>query len=369
MNSTILQYVLISTLLTSCGGFEKDKNSLLNKPDHKDLVNSFELSRDQAQHFQEQVVTPESLKAAEEKTQEKTQEKSTKKSKKKKNATKEASKLSTETAAAKSIQNTHAGFNYPADYPQDLKDYDNVSKSIWEKFKPMFFQGEQSIMAISYLGVTAGYITISSKNIVKINDKMAFHYYARFKSKEAYSYFYWLDDTIETFIEKSDFLPMKYSLIQREKKQNVDDLELFDFKKLKTFHWYKRVKEGSNKEEKIENYIPRFSQDSFSALQFVRGLPLHKGDLYDFPVVTRGKPWLLKIEVMGEETVSINGNDMKTFRLKAETHFPGVLQKSGDINFWYSADEYRNLVKFQAKVKIGSINGELVEFKPGVLVK
>jgi hypothetical protein len=204
---------------------------------------------------------------------------------------------------------------------------------------------------------------------VKLSDKNAFHYYARFKSKDAFRYFYWLDDTIETFIETSSYLPVKYSLIQREKKQNVDDLELFDFKKLKTYHWYKRVKEGSNKDEKIERYIPRFTQDSFSALQFVRGLPLHKGDLYDFPVVTRGEPWLLKIEVMGEESITVNGNDIKAYRLKAETHFPGVLQKSGDINFWYSADETRKLVKFQAKVKIGSIYGELVEYKPGTLLK
>ena len=80
-------------------------------------------------------------------------------------------------------------------------------------------------------------------------------------------------------------------------------------------------------------------------------------------------PWLLKIEVMGEEVISINGSDINAFKLKAETHFPGVLQKSGDINFWYSADETRKLVKFQAKIKIGSIYGELVEYKPGILVK
>jgi hypothetical protein len=223
-------------------------------------------------------------------------------------------------------------------------------------------------MAISYLGVTAGYITVASKDVVKISDKMAFHYYARFKSQDIYSYFYWLDDTLETFIDKLTFLPIKYALVQREKKQNVDDLQLFDFKKLKTYHWYKRVKEGNNKNEKIENYIPRYAQDSFSALQFVRGLPLHKGDRYDFPAVTRGQPWLLKVEVMGEETISVNDQDVKAYRLKAETHFPGVLQKSGDINFWYAADEGRRLLKFQAKVKIGSIYGELVEYRPGVLV-
>ncbi|MBC7540318.1 MAG: DUF3108 domain-containing protein [Bacteriovorax sp.] len=369
MNSKTLFTLLILTLLSSCGSFEKEKGSLLTKTEHKDLVNVFDINKDQADLFKEKEINTETAKTAEVKA---TEVKTSKKSKNKKGSKIEDAKSATAAAATKSIQATHsatAGFNYPADYPQILKDYDNVSKSIWDKFKPMFFPGEQSIMAISYLGVTAGYITISSKDIVKLGDKTTFHYFARFKSKDAYRYFYWLDDTIETFVEKNQFLPVKYSLIQREKKQNVDDLELFDFKKLKTFHWYKRVKEGNNKDQKIENYISRFTQDSFSALQFVRGLPLQKGDLYDFPVVTRGEPWLLKIEVMGEETISVNGTDIKAFRLKAETHFPGVLQKSGDINFWYSADETRKLVKFQAKVKIGSIYGELVEYKPGVLIK
>lgn len=368
MKSKTLVNLLSLTLLCSCGSFENEKNSLLAKNEHKDLVNSFDINKDQAELYKEKDAKSETAKVPEVKIEEKVQ--ASKKGKDKKAAKFEQARLATATAANKSIQAGHVAsgaFNYPADYPQDLKDYDTVSKSLWEKFKPIFFQGEQSIMAISYLGVTAGYITISSKDIVKIGDKLTYHYYARFKSKDAYRYFYWLDDTIETFIEKSAYLPMKYSLIQREKKQNVDDLELFDFKKLKTYHWYKRVKDGNNKEEKIENYIPRFSQDSFSALQFVRCLPLHKGDLYDFPVVTRGKPWLLKIEVMGEETISVNGDDIRAYRLKAETHFPGVLQKSGDINFWYSADATRKLVKFQAKVKIGSIYGELVEYKPGVL--
>ena len=96
---------------------------------------------------------------------------------------------------------------------------------------------------------------------------------------------------------------------------------------------------------------------------------MHKGSKYDFPVLTRGKAWLLKVEVMGEETISVNSKDVKAYKLQAETHFPGVLQKSGDINFWYATDESRRLLKFQAKVKIGSIFGELVEYKPGVLAK
>lgn len=356
--------LLTLTLLAACGSFEEDKKDLMAPVEEKkDLVDAFDISKEQAEKYTPEVVVTEPAPVAEAKTVKGKPEKTKKgKQAEEKKAEKAKPVEVSKAAIAK-------GDEYPADYPQEFKNYDLVSRPIWEKFKPTFYKGEQSIIAISYLGVTAGYITMTSKDLVKIGDRTAYHYYARFKSRDAYRYFYWLDDTIETFVEQHTFLPIKYSLIQREKKQNVDDLQLFDFKKHKVMTFYKRVKPGADKDEKLEKYIPRYVQDSFSALQFVRGLPLHKGDKYDFPVSTRGKTWLLKIEVVGEETVSVNGKDIRAYKLKAETHFPGVLQKSGDILFWYSMDELKRLVKFQAKVKLGSIYGELVEYKPGVLIK
>lgn len=362
----ILPFVFTLTLtlglLSACGSFEEDKKSLMNPPadEKKDLVNAFDMSKEQAEKYKTEEAKPEEIKKEVAEAVVEVKRKKTKKGSHPKVV--EKAKIEKKPIIVKADE-------YPEDYPQLFKDYDVVSKPVFEKFKPVFFQGEQSIIAISYLGVTAGYITMTSKDIVKIGDKMAYHYFARFKSRDAYRYFYWLDDSIETFVDKATFLPIKYSLIQREKKQNVDDLQLFDFKKLKVMTWYKRVKENANKEEHLDKYIPRYLQDSFAALQFVRGLPLHKGDKYDFPVSTRGDTWLLKIEVMGEETISVNGQDTKAYRLRAETHFPGVLQKSGDINFWYAMDEGKRLVKFQAKVKLGSIYGDLVEYKPGVPVK
>lgn len=376
-------YAFLLLFLSSCGSFEDEKKFLLQKPEKKDLVNSFDIAKDQAVHYEEKehseakkVETKVVVTKAEPKVEPKVgPEKKKGKIKEKKKASAKIEEPAKIVAPVKIEEPVKAepvkteGSSYPDDYPALLKDYDANSKAVWEKFVPPFYKNEQSILAISYLGVVAGYITVTSKDIVKLGDRLAYHYLARFKSKEIYSYFYWLDDNLETFIDKEKFLPMKYSLIQREKRQNVDDLQLFDFNKMKVFTWYKRVKVGSDKNEHLEKYIPRYLQDSFSALQFVRGLPLKKGDHYDFPVSTRGDTWLLKTEVIGEEVISVNDEDVKAIRLRAETHFPGVLQKSGDINFWYAADPGRRLLKFQAKVKIGSIYGELVEYKPGVLEK
>jgi hypothetical protein len=115
----------------------------------------------------------------------------------------------------------------------------------------------------------------------------------------------------------------------------------------------------------FEKYIPGLFQDSYSSLYFVRGLPLSIGDQYEFPVVTRGKVWLLTLKVEKKEKIDVNGKEVEAFRINAETRFPGVLKKKGDIIFWYSTDSLRRLLKFNAKIKLGSVEGELVEFTPG----
>ncbi len=365
----IIKSILVIFVLTSCASnFEEEKATLL-KQENKDLVSSFEVENVDANKFKEiEATTPvnviekvEVKTKPDKKKKEKVTLGSTLKLGSKKEEVKKEVPVLVEKTDSKEIK-------YPENYPDLFKQYDLKSKGIWSQFKPIFYKGEQTIMGISYLGVTAGYITILSKGVVKLGDRLAYDFYARFKSRDSYRYFYWLDDYLESFVDKETFLPIKYSLIQREKKQNVDDLQLFDTKKLQNYTWYKRVKEGSNRDEKKTVFIPYYLQDSFSALQFVRGLPLKKGDLYEFPVATRANSWILKLEVLGEESINVLDKEIKAIKIKAETHFPGVLQKSGDIIFWYSADEMKRLLKFQAKVKIGSIQGEIVEYKPGVLV-
>lgn len=365
--------------------FEEEKREILRGEEKRDLIQSFDISKNEVDStaFQEKEIETSTATAPVQETKE-TVAKPIPSVKKEKATNQKTSSEKTKdvqpvgTNDVKKIEPTHikpeekvlqlAG-DYPADYPKEYIQYDKKSKDIWSKFNPFFFKGEQTIMSVTYLGVTAGYITITSKSVMNINDKIAYNYNARFKSSDSYSYFYWLDDQLNTFVEKDTFLPIKYSLIQREKKQDVDDLQLFDFQKLRTYTFYKRVKKDSNKNEKLNVYIPKYAQDSFSALQFVRGLPLKKGDKYEFPVITRGKVWLLKVEVAGTETIEVMDKDVSAIKIKAETHFPGVLKKSGDIYFWYSNDEARRLLRFQAQVKIGALKGEVVEYKAGEKLK
>ena len=219
------------------------------------------------------------------------------------------------------------GALYPTWYPEQLKKYDRKSQEVWKSHKPRVFPGEELILSVRYLGVVAGHVKIITKPMVKIDGKKAWSFKAILKSARFYDFIYSLNDSVETYVTKDDFLPIKYSLLQRETSQNVDDLQLFDQEDLQTYFWYKRIKRGKLKKDHRVAFIPYYSQDSFSALFFTRGLPLQKGRIFEFPIITRAKIWLLKMTVIGEEKIDVAGKTWDALKVKNGNPFPGSVEK------------------------------------------
>lgn len=251
-------------------------------------------------------------------------------------------------------------------YPEEFVDYDKRSQKLWESTTPIYYPGEKFVYDIKYLGITAAHIKITAGKIAEMAGKKAFHYKALLKSARFYSAIYKMEDTLETYINAKDQIPIRYSLVQRETGKSVDDLQLFDRDKNKTYFFYKREKEGEVKEEEKEAFIPGYFHDTFSAMFFVRGLPMKMGDIYEFPIMTRAKLWLVKIKVDSIEEVKINGEWVDAYKIEAETRFPEELSKErGNITFWVSTSKRRKLLRFSADVRFGSIYGVLVDYSPG----
>lgn len=352
---------LISVLCWSCA--TKD-DRLFEEKKQEDLVEVFKLEETNFDKFK--VVEIPSQETAKKEVEEK---KEVAPPVKKVAKAPQAKKTKTEVAKTqevrKEVVTTSSHPKYPKDYPEEFKKYDKKYKKTWDLFKTKFFKDEEFTFAVKYLGITAGHIKIETKGKVQVAGEEAYHFKASMKSAKFYEYIYSLEDTLESYISADTFLPLKYTLTQRESGQNVDDLQLFDHEKLETYFWYKRLKKGVETKKELKTFIPHYFQDSFSALYFVRGLPLKVGDKYSFPIITRGKVWILSMEVDKVDNIKVMDKWVDALKIKAETHFPGVLKKSGDINFWYSAGDTKRLLKFEAKVKIGSIEGELIEYKEG----
>lgn len=250
----------------------------------------------------------------------------------------------------------------PADYPAELLAINTKAQKVWSAYKSNHITEEKIYLDIHYLGMTVGKIMVSNKGKKLINGKEHWHFHARFKSAPFYSSIYELDDTVDTYVSSEQFLSSRFSLIQRESKQDIDDLQLHDRDQMKTFSFYKQKKsDGTLRNKEKEDYIPFYSIDPFSILFFYQGLPLKAGDVYEIPIINKARILILRSEVEGSEKINTELGEKKAVRVHATTTYTGETLKSGDMYFWFSDDEKRTLLKAQAKIKIGSVTADIVD--------
>lgn len=269
----------------------------------------------------------------------------------------------TATKAAVKKNETPAVKTLPADYPPEMTTINEKAMKVWDVYRPNHHINEKIYLDIHYLGMTVGKIMVTNMGKKMINDKEVWHFHARFKSAPFYSNIYELDDTVDTYVSTDKFLSLKYTVIQRESKQNIDDIQLLDHDALKVYWLYasKRFSDGKKKNKKEEHLIPYFSIDPFSSLFFYQGLPLKDGDVYEIPVVNKGKVMILRSVVEGRETIETDTGVRKAIRLKATTQYTGDTLKSGELTYWFSDDEKRSLLKAKAKISLGSVTADIVK--------
>lgn len=251
----------------------------------------------------------------------------------------------------------------PADYPPEMIATNEKAKKVWDSYKSNHHENEKIFLDIHYLGMTVGKIMVTNMGKKMIDNKEVWHFHARFKSAPFYSNIYELDDAVDTYVTTDKFLSVKYTVIQRESKQNVDDIQLLDHDALKVYWLYhsKRLSDGKKKNKKEEKFIPYYSIDPFSTLFLYQGLPLNNGDVYEIPVVNKGKVLIMKAKVLARETIDTEMGERKAIKLQATTQYTGDKLKSGDMTFWFSDDSKRSLLKAQAKISLGSVTADIVK--------
>lgn len=252
---------------------------------------------------------------------------------------------------------------YPENYPKSLIAFDKKSNKFKNEFKPFVFPGEKIDLNVTYLGVSTGTISLMSKKSTIMGGKEVFHLSLRMKTSSYYSYLYEVDDVGDSFVTKDEFLPVKFSLIQRETNQDVDDLQLFDHDEMKVYTFYKRVTKNKNKKKKSTQLIPKFFQDPISVAFYIRGLPMIKGTKYEIPVVNKGKTELMVATIGGTEVLRTNIGKRKAHKVSVKSYVKGKTIAAGKMIFWYSADDRRIFLKFDAKIKLGSIKGNISKYK------
>ena len=231
--------------------------------------------------------------------------------------------------------------------------------------KDPFQVGEKLRYDVTYLGMTAGSLTMELKPFAEVNGRKSYQYEMSAQSKSIFSSIYALDDKVVNLIDFDSLIPSVFTMHIKESSQLKEARAYFDRSKGLANYWEKKVtKSDGEKEKKLQWEIPDYSQNVFSAIFYMRVFPWDVGVENAFRVADDGQNLIFKAKGIRKEKIKTDAGEFEAIVVKPEIHLRGVAKPMGDIFVWLSNDEHKYVLRMEGKIKIGTLNVELVELHP-----
>lgn len=227
-----------------------------------------------------------------------------------------------------------------------------------------FSVGEKSTYVVRYGPIEGGKATIEVAPVKKLNGELALHYIARVRSHKVFDLFYKVEDVLQTWTRLKDHLPLRQEILQNESGEWGRRVVIFN-QKIKQQHFYSSTTRPKRPTKIIDEKHTLYNnpQDMFGAYFFGRFVKDPKK--ITFPVHDRFKHWNNEYIFDGKEEVKTKAGTFMCNRYKVFPRVQGNLEPKGAAFVWLTDDERRLMTKFNVKIRIGSITGDLVEYQPG----
>lgn len=240
-------------------------------------------------------------------------------------------------------------------------------KDMFEAIAPdkvPFDVGERMEIALGWMALPAGTATVEVRNGAAFNGRPTYHLWANVLSSKLVDTIYHVDNTIESWIDREGFMPYKFLLHMLETHQKKETRVSFDHTQSKAFYWAKRISQkwGDTFDDRTDTLIPQ-ARDMFSALFYARTLNYQLNQKSHFFIYENGQNWEVELTPVANEIVTSAVGAFQCWKILVNVKLNNVLRPTGDIYMWLSDDSRRYLVKFDAKIKIGSLYGNLISLR------
>ena len=244
---------------------------------------------------------------------------------------------------------------------QDLSKLKDKEASSEKKEQNLPFRvGEKVVLAASFFGVEAGKITIGVDKFKKIGGEKVYNFYAVGKTSSVFSLFYKIQNKIESLWSPKTMKPISLAFDTKETKQKYKARVYFDWPNKKASFveegWSK--KKGDYQKKKTWKLL-KSGQDIVSAIFYTRTFPLEIGKTYTITVFENAKMIDAKLKVDRAEVLKTRMGRLNTLVLKPSFSTSGKFEKNGEISIWITDDEYRQVVRIETKIKIGTVVAKL----------
>ena len=213
--------------------------------------------------------------------------------------------------------------------------------------------GETLHYTVSWLGIKAGELVMQVTKIADSQDTFVIEVTA--KSAGLLEVFYPVEDRFRTRVQGRMRLPRRHEMQQKEGRRVNNKLTLYDQENF-------RVSYRKNDEPADIYQLDGPMQNEFSSFFLMRALSFTGKAPMIVPTFADKKRHEVVVTVEGkEEQESVLGKK-NTIKVQPHLKFKGLYEKIGDPLVWLTDDAWRIPTRIKAKIVIGSLTAELVEY-------
>lgn len=258
-------------------------------------------------------------------------------------------------SAAKSSKGTNNKKNSLVEHKVD-------AKSIEGRFP--FRVGEEVTLSATFFGVEAGKIILGVDKFKKFEGKKQYHFYVFGKTSSVFSMFYKVRNKIEALWDPVIKKPRTLAFDVIESKQKYKIRVYFDWLKKRGEYleegWSKKKGDYKVKKKwKLEDA----AQDFVSAAFYMRTLPFEIGKEHKLTVMEEDKVIEVFFKVDRKEVLRTRVGKFNTIVLKPRFSVKGKFKQVGEISVWLTDDSYRQVVRIESKIKLGTVVAKLHSIK------
>ena len=218
-----------------------------------------------------------------------------------------------------------------------------------------FQVGEKLRYRITYGFMDAGEAVLELRSTPKKgSNRELIHAVGTGRTLGGFNAFYKVTDVYETYLDKKGVFPWFFARRVNEGGYKINQDYVFK-------HDLKKVESGEGKEFKI----PVGIQDMISSFYYARTLDyqdIKTGKTFEFKCFMDDAVWNLKIKYVGDEVISIRKGKFTCHKFVPVVQTGRYFKSEEDVNFWVTSDDNKIPVLVKAKIPVGVVKMQLVEW-------
>lgn len=238
------------------------------------------------------------------------------------------------------------------------KEKESTASFAYRKVNNKAFQeGEFLKYKLAYGIISAGEATLEVKKLDrKIKGRNVLHVVGRGYSISAFDWFFKVRDKYETYIDEEGVFPWLF----------VRRIEEGGYKKEQDYKFFQNKEKVVDVRKKKEYTVPHGIQDMLSSFYYARTIDFSnakKGDIFQFESFVDGEVYPIRIKYAGKKTIKVDKGKFECLVFNPAVQEGRIFEEDDDLTVYITNDENKIPVLAKAKVLVGSIRMELVDYK------